>query len=730
MPEETHPPIGEAQTEPAESGCPMRIKPPVEGGSNRDWWPNAVNLKILQKNPPAIDPTDEGYDYREAVKTLDFEAFERDFDALLTDSQDWWPADFGHYGPLFVRMSWHAAGTYRVEDGRGGGGRGMQRFAPLNSWPDNVSLDKARRLLWPLKKKYGKKISWSDLIVYAGNRAMEHMGFKTAGFAFGRPDYWEPEEDIYWGSEHEWLGSQDRYAGTDRTKLENPLAASHMGLIYVNPEGPEGNPDYLAAAVDIRETFGRMAMNDVETAALIVGGHTFGKAHGATDIENGVEPEAAPLQEMGFGWANPGVGNETVSSGLEVTWTHTPTKWDNSFLEILYGNEWELTKSPQGANQWKPKDGGWANSVPMAQGTGKTHPSMLTTDLSMRFDPIYGEITRRWLDHPEELAEEYAKAWFKLLHRDMGPVVRYLGPLVPKQTWLWQDIVPAGKTLSADDVASLKTAIAESGLSVQQLVNTAWKAAASFRSSDMRGGANGGRIRLQPQLGWEVNEPDELAQVIRKLEEIQQASSTGVSFADLVVLGGVVGLEKAIKDAGFDVAVPFTSGRGDASQDQTDVESFAYLEPKGDGFRNFVGKGDTLPSEYRLIDRANLLGLSAPELTVLIGGLRVLGANHGGSDLGVLTENVGHLTNDFFVNLTDMATKWAPSPADDGTYVGTDRASGAPKWTASRVDLLFGSNSQLRALAEVYAEDDSKEKFVKDFVAAWTKVMDADRFDV
>ncbi|RUP29833.1 MAG: catalase/peroxidase HPI [Mycolicibacterium sp.] len=730
MPEETHPPIGEAQTEPAESGCPMRIKPPVEGGSNRDWWPNAVNLKILQKNPPAIDPTDEGYDYREAVKTLDFEAFQRDFDELLTNSQEWWPADFGHYGPLFVRMSWHAAGTYRVEDGRGGGGRGMQRFAPLNSWPDNVSLDKARRLLWPLKKKYGKKISWSDLIVYAGNRAMEHMGFKTAGFAFGRPDFWEPEEDIYWGSEHEWLGSQDRYAGTDRTKLENPLAASHMGLIYVNPEGPEGNPDYLAAAIDIRETFGRMAMNDIETAALIVGGHTFGKTHGATDIENGVEPEAAPLEQMGLGWANPGVGNEAVSSGLEVTWTHTPTKWDNSFLEILYGNEWELTKSPQGANQWKPKDGGWANSVPMAQGTGKTHPSMLTTDLSMRFDPIYGEITRRWLDHPEELAEEYAKAWFKLLHRDMGPVVRYLGPLVPKQTWLWQDVIPAGKPLSEADVATLKTAIAESGLSVQQLVNTAWKAAASYRSSDMRGGANGGRIRLQPQLGWEVNEPDELAQVIRKLEEIQQASSTGVSFADLVVLGGVVGLEKAIKDAGFDVAVPFTSGRGDASQDQTDVESFAYLEPKGDGFRNFVGKGDTLPSEYRLIDRANLLGLSGPELTVLVGGLRVLGANHGGSDLGVLTQNVGHLTNDFFVNLLDMSTKWAPSPADDGTYVGTDRSSGAPKWTASRVDLLFGSNSQLRALAEVYAEDDNKEKFVKDFVAAWSKVMDADRFDI
>ncbi|MCX2929516.1 catalase/peroxidase HPI [Mycobacterium sp. CVI_P3] len=732
MPEET-PPIGEAQTEPAESGCPMRIKPPVEGGSNRDWWPNAVNLKILQKNPPAIDPTDEGFDYREAVKTLDFDAFERDFDALLTDSQDWWPADFGHYGPLFVRMAWHAAGTYRVQDGRGGGGRGMQRFAPLNSWPDNVSLDKARRLLWPLKKKYGSKISWSDLIVYAGNRAMEHMGFTTAGFAFGRPDYWEPEEDIYWGAEAEWLGSQDRYAGSDRTKLENPLAASHMGLIYVNPEGPEGVPDPIAAAIDIRETFGRMAMNDVETAALIVGGHTFGKAHGATPIVNGVEPEAAPLEQMGLGWSNPGVGNDTVSSGLEVIWTHTPIKWDNSFLEILYGNEWELTKSPQGANQWKPKDDGWANSVPMAQGSGKTHPSMLTTDLSMRMDPIYGEITRRWLDHPEELAEEYAKAWFKLLHRDMGPVVRYLGPLVPKQTWLWQDVIPAGKSLSNADVATLKKAIADSGLTVPQLVSTAWKAASSYRSSDMRGGANGGRIRLQPQLGWEVNEPDELAQVISKLEGIQRTSSEAgvdVSFADLVVLAGNVGVEKAAKAAGFDIEVPFTSGRGDATQEQTDVESFAYLEPKADGFRNYAGKGLSLPAEYQLIDKANLLNVSAPEMTVLVGGLRVLGANFGGTKLGVLTDKPGALTPDFFVNLLDMGTKWAPSPADDGTYVGKDRASGADKYTASRVDLLFGSNSQLRAVAEVYAEDDAKEKFVKDFVAAWVKVMDADRFDV
>ncbi|MCB0929469.1 MAG: catalase/peroxidase HPI [Mycolicibacterium insubricum] len=731
MPEET-PPVGEAQ---ASGGCPMRLRPPVEGGSNRDWWPDTINLKMLQKNPDIIDPEDPGYNYREVVKTLDFGEFQRDFDALLTDSQDWWPADFGHYGPLFVRMSWHAAGTYRVTDGRGGAGRGMQRFAPLNSWPDNVLLDQARRLLWPLKKKYGKKISWSDLIAYAGNRAMEHMGFKTAGFAFGRPDFWEPEEDVNWGAEAEWLGAQDRYQGSDRTKLDKPLAATMMGLIYVNPEGPDGNPDPLAAAIDIRETFGRMAMNDIETAALIVGGHTFGKTHGNGDAEAlGPAPAAAPLQEMGLGWKNPhetGNPNDRVGSGLEVIWTHTPTKWDNSFLEILYSNEWELFKSPAGAQQWRPKDNGWANSVPTPDLKGRTHPSMLTTDLSMRMDPIYGKITRRWLDHPEELAEEFANAWFKLMHRDMGPVVRYLGPFVPKDTWLWQDLIPAGDAnLSDADIDALRAAIAQSELTVSQLVSTAWKAASSYRNSDMRGGANGGRIRLQPQLGWEVNEPDELAPVIRKLEEIQAASGTRVSFADLVVLAGNAGVEKALRAAGLDVTVPFTPGRGDATQEMTDVESFSYLEPKADGFRNYQGKGFTLPAEYQLIDRANQLNLSAPEMTVLIGGLRVLDTNFGGSSLGVLTDNPGALTTDFFVNLCDMGIKWEPAPADDGTYIGRDRASGEQRFTASRVDLLFGSNAQLRAVAEVYASDDAKEKFAKDFVAAWTKVMDADRFDV
>ena len=730
---EQNPPIAEANTEPAESGCPMRIKPPVQGGSNRDWWPNQINLKILQKNPIEGNPMDPGFDYTAAVATIDVDALKADVEAVMTTSQDWWPADFGNYGPLFIRMAWHSAGTYRVHDGRGGAGAGMQRFAPINSWPDNVSLDKARRLLWPVKKKYGKNLSWADLIVFAGNHALESMGFKTAGFAFGREDRWEPEEDIYWGAENTWKGTDARYSG--KRDLENPLAATTMGLIYVNPEGPEGVPDPLAAAIDIRETFGRMAMNDIETAALIVGGHTFGKTHGAGDADLvGPEPEAAPLDEQGLGWKSSygtGVGKDAITSGLEVIWTHTPTKWDNSFLEILYGNEWELTKSPAGANQWKPKDNGWANSVPEAFGTGKTHPSMLTTDLSMRVDPIYERITRRWLEHPEELAEEFAKAWFKLLHRDMGPVVRYLGPLVPAKTWLWQDIVPSGQSQpSADDIAKLKGQILDSGLTVSQLVSTAWKAAASFRGSDKRGGANGGRIRLQPQAGWEVNEPDELAQVVRKLEEIQKSSGTNVSFADMVVLGGVAAVEKAAKDAGFDVTVPFSPGRGDATQEQTDVESFAYLEPTADGFRNYLGKGSELPAEYRLIDRANLLTLTAPEMTVLVGGMRVLGAGYQGSSLGVLTDKPGTLTNDFFVNLLDMGTKWAPSPADDGTYVGTDRATGAQKWTGSRVDLVFGSNSQLRALAEVYAEDDSKEKFVKDFVAAWDKVMNLDRFDL
>ncbi|MGC4963374.1 catalase/peroxidase HPI [Gordonia sp. DT101] len=714
----------------------MRIKPPAEGGGNRDWWPNQLNLKLLAHNPDVANPVGSDFDYDSALAGLDVDALKSDLTDVMTNSQSWWPADFGHYGPLFIRMSWHAAGTYRVEDGRGGAGSGMQRFAPLNSWPDNASLDKARRLLWPVKKKYGKALSWADLLVLAGNVALESMGFKTAGFAFGRVDEWEPEE-VYWGPEAEWLGD-NRYSG--ERDLTNPLAAVQMGLIYVNPEGPNGNPDPIAAATDIRETFGRMAMNDVETAALIVGGHTFGKTHGNGDAELvGPEPEASPIEQQGLGWANPqgtGVGADAITSGLEVIWTHTPTKWDNSFLEILYGNEWELTKSPAGANQWQPKGGGWASSVPAAHGSGKTHPSMLTTDLSMRLDPVYGEITRRWLDHPEELADEFAKAWFKLLHRDMGPAVRYRGPLAPSETYLWQDNVPAqeGPVVSDADVDSLKSQLLESGLTVAQLVSTAWASASSFRGSDKRGGANGGRIRLQPQVGWEVNEPDELAQVISKLEQIQESFNSGsdakVSFADLVVLGGVAAVEKAAKDAGFDVTVPFTAGRTDATQESTDVESFSYLEPKADGFRNYEGKSSELPAEYRLLDKANLLTLSAPEMTVLVGGLRVLGANHKDSALGVLTDKPGQLTNDFFVNLLDMGTEWTPSPADDGTYVGKDRDSGAQKWTSSRADLVFGSNSQLRALAEVYGEDDAKEKFVKDFVSAWDKVMNLDRFDL
>lgn len=711
--------------------CPV-MKPPVEGGGNRDWWPNQPNLKILQHNPDVINPMGADYDYADEVATLDVDSLRSDLVEVMTTSQDWWPADFGHYGPFFIRMSWHAAGTYRVQDGRGGAGAGMQRFAPLNSWPDNANLDKARRLLWPVKKKYGKQLSWADLLVLAGNVAMEDMGFKTLGFAFGREDEWEPEE-VYWGPEHTWLGGDQRYTG--KRDLENPLAAVQMGLIYVNPEGPDGNPDPLASAIDIRDTFGRMAMNDVETAALIVGGHTFGKTHGVGNPALvGREPEAAPMEQLGLGWKNAngtGVGKDAATSGLEVIWTHTPTKWDNSYLEILYGNEWELTTSPAGAHQWKPKHDGWANSVPEAFGTGKTHPSMLTTDLAMRFDPIYEKITRRWLDHPEELADEFAKAWFKLIHRDMGPVTRYLGPLVPKENLLWQDIIPAGQSqLSEADVEALKKEILASGLTVPQLVSTAWKSASSFRGSDKRGGANGGRIRLQPQAGWESNEPDELAQVVRKLEEIQKSSSTGVSFADLVVLGGVAAIEKAAKDAGVTVTVPFSPGRGDATQDMTDVESFAHLEPVADGFRNYLGKGAQSPAEFQLLDRANLLGLSAPQMTALVGGLRVLGANFKDSKLGVLTNSPGRLTNDFFVNLLDMGTEWAPAPADDGTFVGTDRATGTQKWTGSRVDLVFGSNSQLRSFAEVYAQDDAKEKFVKDFVAAWAKVMDNDRFDL
>ncbi|WP_067834371.1 catalase/peroxidase HPI [Nocardia lijiangensis] len=743
MPQE-HPPIAEANTEPAESGCPVasgRFKYPAEGGGgNRDWWPNQLNLKILQKNPAVANPMGEDFDYAAEFQTLDLAAVKRDIEEVMTTSQDWWPADYGHYGPLFIRMAWHAAGTYRINDGRGGAGAGMQRFAPLNSWPDNASLDKARRLLWPVKQKYGKKLSWADLIVYAGNVALESMGFETFGFGGGRVDQWEPEEDVYWGPEQTWLGD-DRYTG--QRDLERPLAAVQMGLIYVNPEGPNGNPDPLAAATDIRETFHRMAMNDVETAALIVGGHTFGKTHGAGPADLvGPEPEAAPLEEQGLGWRssfNTGVGKDAITSGLEGTWTPTPTKWDNSFLETLYGYEWEKTKSPAGAWQYIPKDGAGQGTVADAHDPSKTHtPVMLTTDLSLRIDPIYEQITRRWLDHPEELADEFAKAWYKLTHRDMGPIARYLGPLVPQETLLWQDPVPSvtHDLIGPADIATLKGRILDSGLTAAQLVSTAWAAASSFRGSDKRGGANGGRIRLEPQSGWEVNEPDELAQVVRTLEGIQesfnaaQTGNTRVSFADLVVLAGSAAVEQAAKNAGYDIEVPFSPGRTDATQDRTDVESFSALEPNADGFRNYLGKGARIPAEALLLDKANLLTLSAPQMTVLVGGLRVLGANHKQSPLGVFTDTPGSLTNDFFVNLLDMGTAWEPSQADDGTYEGKDRATGATKWTGSRVDLVFGSNSQLRAIAEVYATDDAKQKFVEDFVTAWVKVMNLDRFDL
>ncbi|CAM3063737.1 catalase/peroxidase HPI [Skermania piniformis] len=719
----------------ASAGCPVvgRRKPPVEGGGNRDWWPNDINLRILQHNPADANPLGADFDYASAVTTLDVEALRSDIEAVLTDSKDWWPADFGNYGPLFIRMSWHAAGTYRVQDGRGGAGTGMQRFAPLNSWPDNGNLDKARRLLWPVKQKYGDRLSWADLLVFAGNVALESMGFTTTGFAFGRADEWVPDE-VYWGPENTWLGDE-RYTG--KRDLENPLAAVQMGLIYVNPEGPNANPDPLAAAVDIRETFARMAMNDVETAALIVGGHTFGKTHGAGDAELvGPEPEAAPLELQGLGWRSDyasGVGADAITSGLEGIWTNTPTQWDNSFLEILYGYEWELFQSPAGAHQWRPKDGAGADSVPTAFGGGRTHPTMLTTDLSMRLDPAYEKITRRWLDHPDELADEFGKAWFKLIHRDMGPVTRYRGPLVPKETLLWQDPIPAptGEPIDAADVEQLKQQILATGLTVAQLVRTAWAAASSFRGSDKRGGANGGRIRLQPQAGWEANEPDELTQVVRALENVRTAFNAGakqVSFADLVVLGGVAAVEQAVKAAGHEIEVPFTPGRGDATQELTDVESFEYLAPTADGFRNYLGKGNQLPAEYLLVDKANLLGLTAPEMTVLVGGLRVLGANYGGGTAGVFTDKPGTLTNDFFVNLLDQDLSWTASPDDADLFQGRD--SSGPRWTGSRVDLLFGSNSQLRAVAEVYATDGAAEKFVTDFVAAWDKVMNLDRFDL
>ncbi|MGC0334032.1 catalase-peroxidase [Streptomyces sp. SAI-170] len=732
--------VTDAKTE-ASGGCPVahgRAPHPTQGGGNRQWWPDRLNLKILAKNPAVANPLGEEFDYAEAFQSLDLPAVKRDIAEVLTTSQDWWPADFGHYGPFMIRMAWHSAGTYRISDGRGGAGAGQQRFAPLNSWPDNANLDKARRLLWPVKKKYGQKISWADLMILAGNVALESMGFETFGFAGGREDVWEAEEDVYWGPETTWLDDQ-RYSG-DR-ELENPLGAVQMGLIYVNPEGPNGNPDPIAAARDIRETFGRMAMNDEETVALIAGGHTFGKTHGAGPADNvGADPEAAGLEEQGLGWKSTygtGKGADAITSGLEVTWTATPTQWSNGFFKNLFEYDYELTTSPAGAHQWVAKDA--EAIIPDAYDASKKHlPTMLTTDLSLRFDPVYEQISRRFYEHPEQFADAFARAWFKLTHRDMGPVVRYLGPEVPTETLLWQDPLPerTHELIDAEDVAVLKAKILESGLTVSQLVSAAWASASSFRGSDKRGGANGARVRLQPQASWEVNDPDQLATVLRTLEGIQETFNSGqtggkqVSIADLIVLGGGAAIEKAAKDGGFDVEVPFTPGRVDASQEQTDVESFAALEPAADGFRNYLGKGNRLPAEYLLLDKANLLTLSAPELTVLVGGLRVLGANHQGSPLGVLTKTPGALTNDFFVNLLDLGTTWKATSEDANTFEGRDAATGEVKWAGSRADLVFGSNSELRALAEVYASDDAKEKFVGDFVAAWAKVMELDRFDL
>ena len=736
---ENHDPVVVEDATPEAGECPVvpGLTHPTVGDANQDWWPNRLNLKILAKNPAVANPLGEEFDYAEAFKTLDLAAVKQDIAAVLTTSQDWWPADFGNYGPLMIRMAWHSAGTYRISDGRGGAGAGQQRFAPLNSWPDNVSLDKARRLLWPVKKKYGRKLSWADLIVLTGNVALESMGFKTFGFGGGREDTWESEEDVYWGPETTWLGDE-RYSG-DR-ELAEPFGAVQMGLIYVNPEGPNGTPDPLASARDIRETFRRMAMNDEETVALIAGGHTFGKTHGAGPADAvGPDPEAAPLEQQGLGWKSTygtGKGGDAITSGLEVTWTETPTTWDNSFFRILFGFEWELTQSPAGAHQWQPKDGAGAGTVPDPYDPSKRRvPTMLTTDLSLRVDPIYEPISRRFMADQDAFADAFARAWFKLTHRDMGPVVRYLGPEVPSETLLWQDPVPAvdHELIDAADIAALKAQILASGLSVSQLVSAAWASASSFRGSDKRGGANGARVRLEPQNGWEVSNPDELATVLRTLEGIQASFNAGakkVSLADLIVLAGDAAVERAAKNAGFDVEVPFTPGRTDASQEQTDTEAFAALEPKADGFRNYLGKGNRLPAEYLLIDKANLLTLSAPEMTVLVGGLRVLGANYDSSKLGVFTATPGSLTNDFFVNLLDMGTTWQATAEDANTFEGRDAATGEVKWTGSRADLVFGSNSELRALAEVYASDDAKEKFVTDFVAAWDKVMNLDRFDL
>jgi len=721
--------------------CPFPHGINTQAQPNERWWPNQLNVRVLHGNSPAADPMDDDFDYAQEFAALDLGALKKDLAALMSDSQEWWPADFGHYGPFFIRMAWHSAGTYRIHDGRGGAGSGAQRFAPLNSWPDNVSLDKARRLLWPIKQKYGRQISWADLFILTGNVALESMGFATFGFGGGRVDVWEPDESIYWGPETTWLGDQ-RYSG-DRD-LATPLGAVQMGLIYVNPEGPNGNPDPLLAARDIRETFKRMAMNDEETVALIAGGHTFGKTHGAADpnVHVGREPEAAPIELQGLGWQSnyeSGSGTHAISSGLEGIWNAQPTRWSNSFLDTLFGFEWELTKSPAGASQWTPAGGAGRDLVPDPFDPSKRHaPTMLTTDLALRFDPIYEPIARRFQENPDQFADAFARAWFKLTHRDMGPRARYLGPEVPEEVLIWQDPVPAvaHELVSDDDVSALKEAVLASGLSIAQLVTTAWASASTFRGTDKRGGANGARIRLEPQKNWVVNNPGELARVLGQLEEIRahfndsHAGGVQISLADLIVLGGVAAVERAAKNAGFDLVVPFSPGRTDASEDQTDIESFEYLEPVADGFRNYLGANHVLPAEYLLIDRAHLLTLSAPELTVLVGGLRALGANYDGSDLGVFSDERDALTNDFFRNLLDMGTVWSASSPDEEYFEGRDRATGALRWRASRADLIFGSNSELRAVAEVYASDDARAKFVYDFVAAWDKVMTLDRFDL